>query len=71
MKTAGLVALIVILAAGLLPAYQIGKRASLRECPPDQQGAKLLYSEQRSTGTVCSYAARWDGHGRTIKRKTL
>lgn len=62
--------LVITVAIGLL-LYFAGQFSVLRECPPDQQGAKLLYSEQRSTGTVCSYASRWDGHGRKIKRKML
>ena len=49
--------------------YHAGRQSIRRECPADQRGAKLLYSEQRSTGTVCTYASGWDGYGRTLKRK--
>lgn len=49
--------LIITLAIGLL-LYFAGQSSVLRKCPPDQQGAKLLYSEQRTTGTVCSYQWR-------------
>lgn len=61
--------LIIIVAIGLL-LYFAGQLSVLRKCPADHHGAKLLHSEQRTTGTVCTYASRWEGYGRRIVRKT-
>lgn len=58
-------------AAAAALAFDAGKLASRRECPAAQQGAKLLYSEQRATGTVCTYASGWEGYGRRLERKRL
>lgn len=61
--------LIVGFAAGEL-LYHAGRISVARECPPTQHRAKLLYSEQRGAGTVCTYASGWEGYGRTLVRKT-
>lgn len=61
--------LIIIIAIGL-PLYFAGQFSALRKCPADQHGAKLMYSEQRTTGTIYTYASRWEGYGRKIVRKT-
>lgn len=49
--------------------YYAGRTAVARECPPVQQGERLLYSEQGLGATLCAYAAQADGYGRNVKRR--
>jgi len=63
------VGLIAIAAALGLSMYSAGHTAALRECPPVQQGERLLSSEQRADGAVCRYAASVADYGRKIKSR--
>lgn len=60
----------VVLCGCGLALYTAGHAAAMRECPPVQQGERLLSSEQREAETVCRYADGWADYGRkTSKRK--
>ena len=65
------VGLIAIAAALGLSVYQAGHAAALRECPPLQQGERLLSAEQRADGAVCRYAENWADYGRKIKYRKV
>jgi len=62
----GLTAIAAALGMGL---YQAGHKSALRECPPVQQGERLLSSEQRSDGAVCRYAEGMADYGHKIKSR--
>lgn len=65
------VGLISISAALGLSTYQAGHQAALRECPPVQQGERLLSFEQRADGAVCRYAESAANYGRKIKTRKV
>lgn len=54
-----------------LSLYQAGHAAALRECPPEQQGERLLSSEQRADGAVCRYAETAYHYGRKINSRKV
>lgn len=64
----GLIAIAVALGLSL---YQAGHQAALRECPPVQQGERLLSSEQRADGALCRYAASAADYGRKVTRRKV
>ena len=63
------VGLIAIAAALGLSMYTAGHTAALRECPPVQQGERLLSSEQRADGAVCRYAKGMADYGHKVTRR--
>lgn len=65
------VGLIAIAAALGLSMYQAGHQAALRECPPVQQGERLLSSEQRADGAVCRYAESAADYGHKVTRRKV
>lgn len=65
------VGLTAIAAALGLSLYQAGHQAALRQCPPVQQGERLLSSEQRADGAVCRYAASAADYGRKVKSRKV
>jgi hypothetical protein len=65
------VGLTAIAAALGLSMYTAGHTAALRECPPVQQGERLLSSEQRADGAVCRYAENWADYGRKVKSRKV
>jgi len=65
------VGLIAIAAALGLSMYTAGHTAALRECPPVQQGERLLSSEQRADGALCRYAESAANYGRKIKSRKV
>ena len=65
------VGLIAIAAALGLSMYQAGHQAALRECPPVQQGERLLSSEQRADGALCRYAQGYADYGHKITRRKV
>lgn len=62
----GLTAIAAALGLGL---YQAGFTAALRQCPPIQHGERLLSSEQRADGVLCSYAESAADYGRKVTRR--
>jgi len=54
-----------------LGLYIAGHTSALRECPPVQQGERLLSSEQRDAETVCRYAEGWADYGRRVKTRKV
>ena len=58
----------ITIEAGLM-VYAAGREAMRRECPPAQQGERLLRSEQRTNSTICTYASGWNGYGRKITQQ--
>lgn len=52
-----------------LRAYDAGHASARHECPPRQQGERLLSTEQHRDMTVCTYAEGAAGYGHTIKRR--
>lgn len=54
-----------------LRTYDAGHAAARLECPPQQQGERLLSTEQRKNVTVCYYAEGEAGYGHTIKRREV
>lgn len=51
--------------------YTAGREATRRDCPPMQHGERLLYSEQRTGATICTYSSGWNSYGRGVKRRKL
>lgn len=64
-----LVLLATAAAALGLNLYQAGFKASLRTCPEEQHGRRLLSSEQRPDGALCRYAENWADYGRKVTRR--
>lgn len=63
--------LVVIISMGLavtlgVMTFAAGKKAALRECPPAQQGERLLASQQMPSGLLFTYAGGWNGYGHNI-----
>ena len=63
------VGLTAIAAALGLSLYSAGHKSALRECPPVQQGERLLSSEQRADGAVCRYAEGMADYGHKVTRR--
>lgn len=64
--------LVFAAAAAVLIGYRIydaGRAAAQHECPPAQQGERLLSIEQRREMTVCYYAAGSASYGHTVKQR--
>lgn len=49
--------------------YAAGQASILRTCPEEQQGRRLLSSEQRADGALCRYADTWEDYGRKVTRR--
>lgn len=65
------VGLLAIAVALGLSIYTAGHASALRECPPVQQGERLLSSEQRADGALCRYAEISADYGRKIKSRKV
>lgn len=68
--------LVVIISLGLgvtlgMMTFAAGKKAALRECPPVNQGERLLSSQQMPSGLLCTYAGGWNGYGHKITVRKL
>lgn len=49
--------------------YAAGQESTLRTCPEEQHGRRLLTSEQRPDGALCRYADTWEDYGRRVTRR--